>query len=154
MSRIILESGLCTLPANNALWDTIQLAPRELDDRKTCFHGTEFGNCDTNTPWQKYRCKWWRFLPSDRKPELYKKFRDIYTNKPPPTKADVYFYCFQCRHSKIYGLDLFNKLIGMFKTTCFNYMLDVYLKEIFLSFEPIQNYPKVFDIHLTQIPIF
>ena len=36
VSRVILESGLCTLPANNTLWDAVRLSPHHnhVDDEQ------------------------------------------------------------------------------------------------------------------------
>ena len=41
LSRIILESGLCTVSKYNNMWKTTYLTPPEkkIDDVKTCFHG-------------------------------------------------------------------------------------------------------------------
>ena len=41
LSRIILESGLCTVPRENKIWDLVRLSPpaKYFDDSKTCFHG-------------------------------------------------------------------------------------------------------------------
>jgi hypothetical protein len=35
VSRVILESGLCTLPENNKLWDAVRVTPNqnEVDDQ-------------------------------------------------------------------------------------------------------------------------
>ena len=106
MSRIILESGLCSLPANNSLWDTVKLIPTQLDDLDTCFYGTEYGNCDKkNSEWDTATgCKWWHFHPDERKSELVKKFQEIYFNKPPPTKAEAYFDSLSVEIQKILGL--------------------------------------------------
>ena len=41
LSRMILESGLCTVPGENKIWEMVRLAPppTAFDDSKTCFHG-------------------------------------------------------------------------------------------------------------------
>ena len=104
MSRIILESDICSLPANNSLWETVKLIPTELDDQETCFYGTEYGNCDKKNLERDSGCKWWHFHPDERKSELVKKFQEIYLNKAPPTKAAVYFDSLSVEIQKILGL--------------------------------------------------
>lgn len=46
LSRIILQSGLCTVPKYNKMWKTTFLNPPEekVDDSKTCFHGFNVSN--------------------------------------------------------------------------------------------------------------
>ena len=41
LSRMILESRLCTVPRGNRIWDLVRLSPpaKDFDDSKTCFHG-------------------------------------------------------------------------------------------------------------------
>ena len=43
LSRIILESDLCTVPKHNMLWKTTRLIPpeKEIDDSDTCYHGID-----------------------------------------------------------------------------------------------------------------
>ena len=43
LSRIILESGLCTVPLDNKLWRASHLTPpkKAIYDTKTCFHGID-----------------------------------------------------------------------------------------------------------------
>ena len=90
VSRIILESGICSLPANNSLWQQVKLAPAETDDSGTCFHGSEFGNCDRTNPVRPYGCKWWHFHSIERKADLVRKFKEIDEGQNPPTKAEQF----------------------------------------------------------------
>ena len=43
LSRIIFESGLCTVPLDNKLWRATHLTPprKAIYDTKTCFHGID-----------------------------------------------------------------------------------------------------------------
>ena len=43
LSRIIFESGLCTVPLDNNLWRATHLTPprKAIYDTKTCFHGID-----------------------------------------------------------------------------------------------------------------
>ena len=90
VSRIILESGICSLPVNNSLWQQVKLAPAETDDSGTCFHGSEFGNCDRTNPVRPYGCKWWHFHSIERKADLVRKFKEIDEGQNPPTKAEQF----------------------------------------------------------------
>ena len=54
LSRMILESGLCTVPGENKIWELVRLTPppADFDDSKTCFHGLKVINKRSvhNTP--------------------------------------------------------------------------------------------------------
>ena len=43
VTRIILESGLCTVPLDNRLWKASHVTPprKAISDTKTCFHGID-----------------------------------------------------------------------------------------------------------------
>ena len=104
VSRIILESGLCSLPSNNSLWDSVRLPPSDSDDSETCFHGKEFGNCNRNNPIRDSGCKWWHFHSIERKSELDRKFKEIFFDRPPPTKAQRFVTDLGIEVQKFLGL--------------------------------------------------
>ena len=104
VSRIILESGLCALPSNNTLWDSVKLNPTDIDDSETCWHGSEYSNCDRTTPIRSAGCKWWHFHSIERKSDLDRKFKEILNNEQPPSKAQLFVIDVGIEMEKLLGL--------------------------------------------------
>lgn len=60
LSRIILESGLCTVPSRNKIWDVVQMHPpiKDFSDNRTCFHGMKVRDYWIfDRLWEKPTCK-------------------------------------------------------------------------------------------------
>ena len=79
LTRFILESRICTMPAGYRLWRPLNMtAPSPpIDDSKTCFHGMEWENCFSGRPRLPYGCKWWHFVPSTSDTYLMNKYQEI-----------------------------------------------------------------------------
>lgn len=101
LSRIILESGQCSLPLDNPLWSIVRLPPIQSKDNATCFKGYEYGNCDRHQPRLSYGCKWWHFHSFERLPELEEKYNEVlfYTLKIANKANTNIGFCFTHRLS-------------------------------------------------------
>jgi hypothetical protein len=62
------------------------------------------GNCDRNNPIRSTGCKWWHFHSIERKSDLDRKFKEIYLDEPPPTKAEKFVVDVGIEVERILGL--------------------------------------------------
>jgi len=89
VTRAILESGLCSLPASNKLWKELGLEPKPVDDRDTCWKGSGVYEDCNNKLWSRNillryhggSCKWWHFYPKEREADLKAKFEEIMSGR-------------------------------------------------------------------------
>ena len=80
VTRILLESGLCSAPADNALWAYIKMkAPKEpANDTEVCFHGMKkWSDCNVKRKWIPGGCKRWHFHVYERKTVISRKYEEI-----------------------------------------------------------------------------
>ncbi len=86
-SRVILGSGICSLPPANPMWDLLGMQPVEGEASSVaqCFHGDGFQDCNRDRPslGPGIPCKIWHFLPYERQGELEEKFEQILYHHPP-----------------------------------------------------------------------
>jgi len=93
LSRMILESGLCTVPGENKIWEMVRLAPppTAFDDSKTCFHGfKKWTDCQSNKGPKKHPsgvCSRYHFHPEDTEQEVKRVFNAIISGKMPVQEA-------------------------------------------------------------------
>ena len=86
MSRAILDSKLCYLPANNLLWPQLNTDPilkteenSNDNEEDTCYYGNKLSECNKSKNDEAHlkQCLYWHFTPEDRKQDLQKKYRQI-----------------------------------------------------------------------------
>lgn len=89
LSRMILESGLCTVPKGNRIWDHVRLSPpaKDFNDRKTCFHGIKkWKDCQENkgpTMHPSGVCSRYHFHPRDTEHDVRRVFDAIISGVSP-----------------------------------------------------------------------
>lgn len=67
LSQAILESRICTAPANNSIWTKVGMVPSGLNETQTpdCFYGYNLEYCNIYRQNVKGGCKWWHGHPQD-----------------------------------------------------------------------------------------
>eukprot|EP00094_Tigriopus_californicus_P007641 TCALIF_07358-PA protein Name:"Protein of unknown function" AED:0.13 eAED:0.13 QI:0/0.5/0.33/0.66/1/1/3/141/377 len=78
LSRVILESKICTAPANNSIWTQVGLPPSGLTEAETneCYYGYGLEYCNIFRPHMTGGCKWWHGNAKDDPSRV----RQIYEN--------------------------------------------------------------------------
>eukprot|EP00096_Caligus_rogercresseyi_P006852 TRINITY_DN2379_c0_g1_i1.p1 TRINITY_DN2379_c0_g1~~TRINITY_DN2379_c0_g1_i1.p1 ORF type:complete len:373 (+),score=61.49 TRINITY_DN2379_c0_g1_i1:1-1119(+) len=91
LTKLILESELCSLPKNSSLWSRVGLAgairrlhPHFFNDIHSCFHGSGFESCDTDsletgskTKLEGLPCRLWRISSGDKPGVILQKQKGI-----------------------------------------------------------------------------
>jgi len=83
VSHSILDSGLCSLAANNTLWTKVNLVPTQQNaERDVCWKGLkkDWTNCNRGvekTRIDSDKCKWWHFYPFEGVKHLDRNYREI-----------------------------------------------------------------------------
>ncbi|XP_040566653.1 uncharacterized protein [Lepeophtheirus salmonis] len=93
LSRIILESELCSLPEDLPIWTMVELEdaerrwnPMYFNDYETCFHGSGYSTCDLHHPLKNidgYPCSIWKFMPWEREKDIVNKQLEILSGIKP-----------------------------------------------------------------------
>ena len=79
LTRLILQSGLCSAPKNHDLWKNVKLQPMEMSDTETCFHGTDqWSDCNIGRLTNPFgKCFKWHFYPHQTAKEMRDKYEEI-----------------------------------------------------------------------------
>ena len=85
----------------------LRMEPIEMEvnlDWHTCFHGENLGDCHRNEV--NNFCRYWHFIPTERREELLDKYKEIIGEKAPDTDIIHEFKNIKFEMEKILGLRL------------------------------------------------
>ena len=85
----------------------LRMEPIEMEvnlDWHTCFHGENLGDCHRNEV--NNFCRYWHFIPTERREELVEKYKEIMGEKAPDTDFVHKFKNVKFEMEKILGLRL------------------------------------------------